>query len=117
MKTIAAALFLAAALTSFGQPETTSPSQPISVHIASEIEDLARGYAAAFPVIAHTPVFVYLRREGGTAVLVSPRRMKAQAGVLIIELENGFTYIINPEDVIAITDAPPPKAAPGAPRP
>jgi hypothetical protein len=32
--------------------------------------------------------------------------------VLVIELDKGFTYIINPEDVIAITDAPPPKGPP-----
>ncbi len=117
MKTIACALFLIAALAGFGQPAGTGPSQPITVRVASEVEDLARGYATAFPGITRIPVYLNLRREGGVVTLVSVKAVKAVAGVLVVELDNGFTYLLNPEDVVSITDAPPPKGPPAAPRP
>ena len=110
MKTTAAVLFLAAALTSFGQPASTGPAQPMSIHVASEIEDLARGYSEAFARISRTPVYLNLRKDGATVTLVSVRAVRPFAGVVVIELDNGFTYILNPEDIVSITDAPPPKA-------
>jgi len=35
--------------------------------------------------------------------------VKAAAGGLIVEVEQGRTYVINPRDVVMITDAPPRK--------
>jgi hypothetical protein len=109
MKTITTVLFLVAAITGFGQPATRSPSPPVDVRITSEGEELARGYAAAFPSISHTPIYLNLRRDGATTTLVSVKSVKAEAGVLIVELDKGFIYILNPKDVVSITDAPPKK--------
>jgi hypothetical protein len=106
MKTIITILLLTVAASGFGQP--TGPA-PATVHIATEVEELARGYAAAFPTITRAPIYLTVRKNGTTMTLVSVRSVKAAAGVLIVEIEKGFTYILNPEDVIAITDAPPAK--------
>jgi hypothetical protein len=109
MKTIAAAFFLAAAVAGFGQTASQSSQPPVTVRVATEVEELARGYAAAFSSITRTPVYLIHSRDDITTVLVSVKSMKASAGVLIVEVEKGLTYIINPRDVVMITDAPPRK--------
>jgi trehalose-6-phosphate synthase len=105
MKTITTVLFLAAAVTALGQ--TTQP--PVNVRISTEVEELARGYAAAFSGMTHTPIYLIHSRDDNTTVLVSLRSVKAVAGVLIVQDEKGLTYVLNPRDVVMITDAPPKK--------
>ncbi|MFA5058813.1 MAG: hypothetical protein WC485_11915 [Opitutaceae bacterium] len=107
MKTITTLFFLAAALTGFGQPVVPVPPSPINVHVATEVEELARGYALAFPSITTTPVYLTLRKEGVVTTLVSVKSVKAVAGVLIVELDKGPIYILNPQDILSITNAPP----------
>jgi hypothetical protein len=48
-------------------------------------------------------------RDDTTTVLISIKSVKASAGVLIVQDEKGLTYVINPRDVVMITDAPPKK--------
>ena len=108
MKTITAILFLTATIAAFGQPaERGAP--PVTVRVATEVEELAQGYAAAFAAITRTPVFLIHSRDDTTTVLISIRSVKALAGVLIVQDEKGLTYAINPRDVVMITDAPPKK--------
>jgi hypothetical protein len=108
MKIIAAAFFLAIATAGFGQTSSQS-SPPVTVRVATEVEELARGYAAAFTSITRTPVYLIHSRDDTTTVLVSVKSVKASAGVLIVEVEKGLTYVINPRDVVMLTDAPPKK--------
>jgi trehalose-6-phosphate synthase len=105
MKTITTVLFLVAAATALGQ--TTQP--PVNVQISTEVEELARGYATAFSGMTHTPIYLIHSRDDTTTVLVSLRSVKAVAGVLIVQDEKGLTYVLNPRDVVMITDAPPKK--------
>jgi hypothetical protein len=107
MKTITTLLFLAAAVTALGQPAPQNAPAPVNVRIESEAEQLARGYATAFSRITHTPIYLIHSRDDTTTVLVSLRSVKAVAGVLVVQDENGLTYVINPRDVVMITDAPP----------
>ncbi|MDD2762575.1 MAG: hypothetical protein PHE83_01220 [Opitutaceae bacterium] len=109
MKTITTLLFLAAALTGFGQPPVPGAQPPVNVYVATEVEELARGYALAFPSISTTPVYLTLRKEGAVVTLVSVKSVKAAAGVLIVELDQGPIYILNPQDILSITNAPPAK--------
>ncbi len=110
MKTITTLLFLAAAVTAWGQPAPQGAQPPVNVRISTEVEELARGYAAAFSNITHTPIYLIHSRDDNTTVLVSLRSVKAVAGVLVVQDEKGLTYVINPRDVVMITDAPPKKA-------
>ena len=99
------------------RPEGSPEKRPIPARcppcfygrVATEIEELARGYSEAFARISRTPVYLNLRKDGVTVTLVSVRAVRPFAGVVVIELDNGFTYILNPEDIVSITDAPPPK--------
>ena len=109
MKTIAAAFFLTFAVAGFGQTSSQSSQPPVTVRVATEVEELAKGYAAAFASITRTPVYLIHSRDDTTTVLVSVKSVKASAGVLIVEVEKGLTYVINPRDVVMITDAPPRK--------
>jgi hypothetical protein len=109
MKTITTVLFLAAAVTGLAQTAPPGGQPPINVRVATEIEELARGYAAAFASITRTPVYLIHSRDEITTILVSIKSVKASTGVLIIETDKGLTYILNPRDVVMITDAPPKK--------
>ena len=108
MKSIAALLFLAAAATGWGQP-VNQGAPPVTVRVATEVEELARGYATAFATITRTPVYLIHSRDDTTTVLVAIKSVKASGGVLIVQDEKGLTYAINPRDVVMITDAPPKK--------
>jgi hypothetical protein len=109
MKMITTLLFLAAAASGFGQPMDRGSQQPVTVRVGTEVEELARGYAAAFPTITRTPVYLIHSRDDTTTVLISIKSVKESAGVLIVQDEKGLTYVINPRDVVMITDAPPKK--------
>jgi hypothetical protein len=104
MKSFTLLLFLAAAVSGFGQSQS-----PVTVRVSTDVEELARGYAEAFPAITRTPVYLIHSRDDITTVLISIKSVKAAAGVLIVQDEKGLTYIINPKDVVMISDAPPPK--------
>jgi len=93
--------------TGFAQTANQGAGQPVTIRLESEVEQLARGYATAFTGIGHTPIYLNLRREGATVTLVSIRSMRAVAGVLVVETDKGLTYVLNPKDVVSLTDAPP----------
>lgn len=108
MKSLIALCLFAATATGFAQP-VNQGAPPVNVRVVSEAEELAQGYAAAFPAIARTPVYLIHSRDDTTTVLIAIKSVKALSGVLIVQDEKGLTYVINPHDVVMITDAPPKK--------
>jgi len=108
MKSIAVLLFLVATAAGFAQPAPANPP-PVNLRVDTEVEQLARGYAAAFAGITHTPVYLIHSRDDTTTVLVSIRSVRAVNGVLVVQDEKNLTYVLNPRDVVMITDAPPKK--------
>lgn len=109
MKMFTILLFLAGAVAGFGQPGNPGSPSGITVHLNTEVEELARGYAEAFPTITRTPVYLIHSRDDTTTVLISVKSVKAASGVLVVQDEKGLTYIINPKDVVMISDAAPKK--------
>ena len=110
MKTIAIVFFLTTAAAGFGQSvDSGLPPRPANVEIRTEVDELARGYAAAFASITRTPVYLVHSRDDTSTILVSIKSVKAVGGVLVVQDERGLTYILNPKDVVMITDAPPKK--------
>jgi hypothetical protein len=109
MKMIIAWFLLTTAIAGFGQSVDSGPPRPATVQIQTEVEELARGYAAAFAGISRTPVYLIHSRDDTSTVLVGIKSVKAVGGVLVVQDERGLTYIMNPKDVVMITDAPPKK--------
>lgn len=109
MKPTLLALLLAGTAVAVGQPTYQVPAPRAEVQINTEVGELARGYAAALSRIHHTPIYMTLRQGGNIVTLVSIKSLKAVDGVLVVELDTGPKYIINPKDIITITDAPPTK--------
>jgi hypothetical protein len=109
MKTIIALFFLTVVTAGFGQSADLVPPRPANVEIRTEVEELARGYAAAFSSITRTPVYLIHSRDDTSTVLVGIKSVKAVGGVLVVQDERGLTYVMNPRDVVMITDAPPKK--------
>jgi hypothetical protein len=45
-----------------------------------------------------------LQKEGSTRVLEDVRSVRASEGVLIVEVGRGLLYLVNPRDIVWITD-------------
>jgi hypothetical protein len=73
----------------------------ITVH--SEVKELAQGYAQAYGQLSRWVNLTY-QRDGQKAVLAGVRSIKAVEGVLVVEVGKGALYLINPKDVVSITD-------------
>jgi hypothetical protein len=108
MKTIAVFCLLASAPALHAQSTSQVP-QHVNVTVNSEATDLARGFAEAYAALSHTPVSLGIMREGTLRVLDDVRGVKSSKGVIIVEVGRGLTYILNPKDVVFITDGPAPK--------
>lgn len=108
MKTITLLLLLAALLGArLAAAPATSPD--VNLTIPSEARELARGYAQAFASLTRTPVTLSFGREGSARILEDVRSVKDAAGVLIVSLGSGLTYVISARDVLFMTDGNLPK--------
>lgn len=86
----------------FLMAETTS--SPVQVSVDSEAKDLARGYAAASSLLSRPPITLAFQKEGALRVLEDVKQVKAVDGVLLVEVGKGLLYVINPKDVVYLTD-------------
>jgi hypothetical protein len=85
-------------------PDLTTRPDTRSVTIVSELPDLARAYEEAFSSISRTPVAVIIMRDGRRLEISDTKSLRAIGSVVIIEARNGFRYIVNPRDIIAVSD-------------
>ncbi len=90
-----------------GDTIITSNGTPIKlpdITVSNEITDLASGYAKAFQALSRQPISIVLRRGDKTVILKDVSNIKNFGGSLLIEIRAGLSYIVNPRDVIVITD-------------
>jgi hypothetical protein len=93
----------------FAQSHTTqasASSAPAQVMVESEAKDLANGYALAFSQLSRPPLTLAFQKEGVMRVLEDVKGVRAAEGVLVIEVGRGLIYVINPKDVVYLTDGP-----------
>ena len=69
-------------------------------------QELASGFAAAFGAIRNVPIHLAMIRDGKSVVLADVRKVTAIGAVLVIENGKGQIYIINPRDVLWVSDSP-----------
>lgn len=69
-------------------------------------QELATGFAAAFSAIRNVPVHLAMNRDGKPTVLADVRKVTAVGAVLVIENGKGQIYVINPRDVVWVSDSP-----------
>ena len=72
----------------------------------SENKLLARAYVQAFSALVRPPFTLTMQRENITYTLEDVRGVKDVGGLLVVEVGRGFNYVVNPKDVIAISDGP-----------
>jgi len=101
---IIGSLFLAA--TAWAQTGPLSPAPTTAVHVTtdSEIKDLARGYAHASTALSHPPISLAFQKEGVLRVIDDVRTIRDNEGILVVVVGTGLSYLINPRDVVYITD-------------
>lgn len=75
----------------------------------SEVADLARGYSRAYSALAHSPVTLVFERGGSRQMLTDVRSVKDADGVVIVQLGTGLVWVLNPRDIVYLTDDVPPK--------
>ena len=90
------------AISAEAQPTTSAPVASISV--TSDAKDLAEGYAKAASRLSRPPITLALQKEGVARIIEDVQSIKASEGVLVIEAGKGLIYLINPRDVVYITD-------------
>jgi hypothetical protein len=74
--------------------------------VESEAKDLANGYALAFSQLSRPPLTLALQKEGVMRVLEDVKSVRATEGVLVVEVGRGLIYVINPNDIVYLTDGP-----------
>ena len=100
-------LFLATVCGVFGQGRVNGSSggDPVAV-VESENRMLARAYVQAFGSLVRPPFTLTLQKENVGYVLEDVRGIKDVGGILIVEVGRGFNYVVNPKDIVAISDGP-----------
>ena len=101
MKKILVVALLAFALNVRAQQSGTVP---VHVEVNSEAKDLADGYARASAKLTRPPITLALQKEGVLRIIEDVRSVQSAQGVIIIEVGKGLIYVINPKDVVYITD-------------
>jgi hypothetical protein len=74
--------------------------------VESEAKDLANGYALGFSQLSRPPLTLAFQKEGMMRVLEDVKSVRAVEGVLVVEVGRGLIYVINPKDVVYLTDGP-----------
>jgi hypothetical protein len=104
-KILLGSLFAFSALTGvFAQNSQTTSLAPVVIE--SENKLLTRAYVQAFGALVRPPFTLTLQRENITYMLEDVRSVKDVGGLLIVEVGRGFNYVVNPKDIIAISDGP-----------
>ena len=100
-------LFLVTVCGVFGQGRVNGSSggDPLAV-VESENRMLARAYVQAFGSLVRPPFTLTLQKENVGYVLEDVRGIKDVGGILIVEVGRGFNYVVNPKDIVAISDGP-----------
>lgn len=100
------ALVLATGALAQSQPSAPAASGPVHVSVDSESKDLANGYALAFTQLSRPPLTLTFQKDGVLRVLEDVKLVRAAGGVLVVEVGRGLIYVINPKDVVYLTDGP-----------
>ena len=99
---------LAVALVSgaYAQSQSAPAATPVHVTVESESKDLANGYALAFTQLSRPPLTIAFQKEGVLRTLEDVKQVRAAGGALVVEVGRGLIYVINPKDVVYLTDGP-----------
>jgi hypothetical protein len=103
------ALFLLASVLAtgaFAQSSSAPQAVPVTVVVESEARSLAKGYEAAFKLLSRPPLTIVFQRDEDLRVLEDVKNVRAADGVVLVEVGRGLIYVINPKDIIYLTDGP-----------
>jgi hypothetical protein len=92
----------------FAQSSTSTAPQPppVNVVVESEARSLAIGYEAAFKQLSRPPLTIVFEKDGTLRVLEDVKQVRAAGGVVLAEVGRGLIYVINPKDIVYLTDGP-----------
>jgi hypothetical protein len=97
---------LASVLAGVAHAQSQTAPAPFHVTVDSEAKELASGYALAFTQLSRPPLSITFQKEGVLRVLEDVKQVRAAGGVLVVEVGRGLIYVINPKDVVYLTDGP-----------
>jgi hypothetical protein len=105
---VSSLLFLAAVTGVFAQSQNRATQVPVdpTVIVESENRLLARSYVQSFGGLIRPPFTLTMQRENICYVLEDVRTLKESGALLIVEVGRGFNYVVNPKDIVAISDGP-----------
>lgn len=90
----------------FAQNAASTQPPPVNVVVESEARSLAIGYEAAFKQLSRPPLTIAFQKEGVLHILEDVKQVRASGGVVLAEVGRGLIYVINPKDIVYLTDGP-----------
>ena len=104
---VVCAVSLSAVTGVFAQSASSGKFEPeVNVTVESDARLLAKGYAQSFGTLLRPPFTMTLQRGEKLFLLEDVRGVKEASGILVVEVGRGLTYMVNPKDVLALTDGP-----------
>lgn len=107
---VSSLLFISAVTGVFAQNRTNPLPVDPAVVVEAEGRLLARSYVQSFSTLIRPPFTLTMQRESVIYVLEDVRTLKESGTLLIVEVGRGFNYVVNPKDIVAISDGPAIKA-------
>ncbi|MGC4072715.1 MAG: hypothetical protein QM760_09380 [Nibricoccus sp.] len=105
---VSSLLFLSAATGVFAQNQTRATPVQVDPTVVVEAEGrlLARSYVQSFTTLIRPPFTLTMQRENICYVLEDVRTLREAGPLLIVEVGRGNNYVVNPKDIVAISDGP-----------
>jgi hypothetical protein len=104
---VSVSLTLAAVSGALAQYPTSKNAPDINNDYTLQLEPesklLARGYAEAFGALQR-PITLTMQRYDRLFLLEDVRAVRAIEAILVVEVGRGVNYLVNPRDIVAITD-------------
>jgi len=100
-------LFLASVLVSsaFAQSQPSPGLTPPAALLDSELITLAHGYVKAFNQLINPPFTLAFQKEGVLRMLDDVRHVREAEGVLLVEARGNVVFVINPRDIVYISES------------
>ena len=95
-------------LTGLSTSFAVSPRGPVVVEIENEGQSLAQGYAKAFDKFPPGAKYAIIKTQKGPQHITgSIRDIEAIEATLVIYIDNGPIHVVNPHDIVKITNEKP----------
>ncbi len=97
-------LALAFSATAVANDSPAPLANEIRVNVDAEAASLSRGFGLVSAQLNRPPISLVFTRGERDYVLEDVRSLRAADGVVVVEVGKGVLYVLNPKDILYVTD-------------